>query len=314
MAAALLVVVLIAVEAPCGSVEAPCGSAAQTHPGAAPRPALQTDMAPEPAEPGSTHELGSPPPRPELAAAELAPAGLAAAAATAGDALTATTPGTTVGVAVRDRHTGETAIGSSGAVPMYAASLVKIVVAIDVLERRRAGLPVTPQHVELIRRALGPSDDKAMNTLWARFDGPGAVARVATQVGLTDTRAPRDPSQWGETLLSARDVVKLYDHVLSGMSAEDRELIIGALAAAPPIATDGFDQAFGLLAGAPPVASKQGWMCCLAGQIVLHSTGIPGPDRRFVVALLSSQPRRVGYEGARAMLTAVTDAVRAPLA
>ena len=297
VAAALLVAVLIGVEAPFGNAE-------QDHAGAAARSAPQADAAPDPTEPESDHGPGSPVPH----------TGLAAAAAAAGDALAATAPGATVGVAVRDRHTGETAIGESGALPMYAASLVKIVVTIDVLERRRAGLPVGPQHVELIRRALGPSDDEAMNTLWVRFDGHGAVARVAAQLGLSETRAPRDPSQWGEAVLSARDVVLLYDHVLSGMPPEDRELIVGALAAAPPIATDGFGQAFGLLAGAPPAASKQGWMCCQAGQITLHSAGIPEPGRRFVVALLSSRPRDVGYDGARATVTDVAGAVRAPLA
>ena len=51
-----------------------------------------------------------------------------------------------------------------------------------------------------------------------------------------------------------------------------------------------------------------------AGQITLHSAGIPDPDRRFVVALLSSQPRGVGYDGARATVTDVADAVRTPLA
>jgi hypothetical protein len=127
-------------------------------------------------------------------------------------------------------------------------------------------------------------------------------------------RPPKDPSQWGETVLSARDVVLLYDHVLSGMRTEDRKLIIGALAAAPPVAADGFDQAFGLLAGAAPAASKQGWMCCVQGQVTLHSTGIPDPDRRFVVAVLSSQPRGVGYGDARTTVNAVADAVRAPLA
>ena len=64
----------------------------------------------------------------------------------------------------------------------------------------------------------------------------------------------------------------------------------------------------------PPTASKQGWMCCQAGQITLHSTGIPDPGRRFVVALLSSRPRDVGYAGARATVTDVAGAVRAPLA
>ena len=302
VAAALLVAVQI-------SIEAPFGNAEQDHAGAAARPPSQAitapdPTAPDPTAPGSERDPGPPAPR----------TGLAAAAVAAGNALAATAPEATVGVAVRDRHTGETAIGAAGALPMYAASLAKIVVAIDVLERRRAGLPVGPQHVGLIRRALGPSDDEAMNTLWVRFDGNGAVARVAARLGLTETRPPQDPSQWGEAVLSARDVVKLYDHVLSGMAPEDRELIVGALAAAPRIATDGFDQAFGLVAGAPAGASKQGWMCCVAGQITLHSAGVTGPGRRFVVALLSSQPRGVGYGGARATVTAVADAVRAPLA
>lgn len=239
----------------------------------------------------------------------------ATAAVAAGDQLAAATPGATVGVAVLDRLTGATTIGAAGAAPMYAASLVKIVVALDVLAMRRGGLPVLPSDIDLIRQALGPSDDQAMNALWVRFDGYGAVARVAGRLGLTETRAPQDPAQWGEALTSARDVAALYQHVLTALPAADRDLLIGALAASPPVATDGFDQAFGLLAGAsaPFAVSKQGWMCCVDGRITLHSAGLPTAGGRYVVTLLSSVPRAVGYDGARALLTTAADGARGSL-
>lgn len=224
-------------------------------------------------------------------------------------------PGVTLAVAVADLASGYSAGDVAATEPMYAASLVKVVLAVDVLQRRRSGLEVGPEALALIQRALGPSDDQAMNLLWTAFDGPSAVTRVARQLGLTATRPPADPSQWGESLVSARDMVIVYRHVLQDMPAWDRELIMGALAGAPPIAADGFDQAFGLQApaAAPSAAAKQGWMCCPDDRINLHSVGTLGEQRRFVVALLSSQPLDEGYDGARETLTAAAAAARAAL-
>ncbi len=272
-----------------------------------PHRAAQPSTMPETGVP----EVDLPAPSPSAAPA----AAPAAAAVAAGDALAAATPGATLGVAVLDRRTGQTAIGAAGAAPMYAASLTKIMVALDVLAMRRGGVPVLPADLDLIRRALGPSDDQAMNALWIRFDGHGAVTRVASRLGLRETRPPEDPSHWGEALTSARDVVALYQHLLTELPVADRDLLVGALAAAPPVATDGFDQVYGLLAGEPgrSAVSKQGWMCCQDGRITLHSAGLPHRADPYVVALLSSVPSAVGYDGARTMLTAAADAVRAPL-
>jgi hypothetical protein len=76
------------------------------------------------------------------------------------------------------------------------------------------------------------------------------------------------------------------------------------------IAADGFDQRFGLLAAAPPFTGvKQGWMCCVGGNRHLHSVGVV--DRRVVV-LLSEVPRQVGYDEARAALTAAAAALPPP--
>ncbi len=236
------------------------------------------------------------------------------AAVTAADDVVSGRSDVTLAVAVADRATGEFVGSMSGTEPMYAASLVKIIIAVDVLQRRRSGLAVDAEDVALIRRALGPSDDQAMNLLWTRFDGPAAVSRVARQLGLSATRPPVDPSQWGESLVSAHDMVLLYRHVLGELPPWDRELIMTALATAPPVAADGFAQDFGLQA-APgrSLAAKQGWMCCPDDRINLHSTGALGEQRRFVVALLSNQPAGRGYDGARETVTAAADAVRAAL-
>ncbi len=232
-----------------------------------------------------------------------------AAAVAAVDELSAARPAVTLSVAVADRATGRIASNAAGTRPMYSASLVKLVLAIDVLQRR----PVSAADLALLRRALGPSDDQAMNVLWTRFDGPSALSRVARQLGLTATSPPADPSQWGQALVSARDMVVVFRYILDAMPAADRELIMSTLAGAPRIAADGFNQAFGLAAAAPSTATKQGWMCCVDDRIQLHSVGTLGEQHRFVVALLSSHPAGRGYDDAREIVNAAADAVRAAL-
>ena len=223
-------------------------------------------------------------------------------------------PGLDLGMAVLDTGTGESS-GSASATPMYAASLTKLVVVVDIVERRRAEqLPVADSDVALIERALGLSDDVAMNELWTRFDGQGAVSRVSERLGLTETQPPQDASYWGEMVTSAADVVRIYAHV-SKLPEPDRQLILGALASAPGVAADGFSQDFGLLAigAADAPVVKQGWMCCFEQTAYLHSAGFVGPDHRFVVALLSRQPYEASWATSRDGLTAVASAVGSAL-
>jgi hypothetical protein len=261
----------------------------------------------------------TPDPTPSAAPTTAAPQrGLAQAAV---DAAQARASGSTqLAVAVLDRATGETAVNGRGDEPYYTASLSKLVVVVDVLDRRRFdGLTVTDADLALIGRALGPSDDSAMSALWERFDGAGAPARVSRRLGLKGTSAPRRTGQWGEVEVTAADYVTLWNYVLDEMPAADRDLLIGDLNAAPPVAKDGFDQAFGLLApavrgsGGPGAVAKQGWMCCFSGQYYLHSAGAVGADRRFVVALLTRVPRSAGWPGTRSELDGITEQAVAAL-
>ncbi len=261
--------------------------------------------------PGSVQPL--PEQVPEQAPAPVPRTGLARAAV--GAAERAAAASTELAVAVLDRTTGEVAVGEQGTEPYFTASLSKLVVAVDVLDRRRLeALIVSDADIDLIRKALGPSDDNAMNALWTSFDGVGAAPRVSERLGLTATTAPRDPSQWGEMSVSAVDIVRLWQYVLDEMPVADRGLLISAMGAAPARARDGFDQAFGLLSSAvdgpraPGAVAKQGWLCCFSGKYYLHSAGVLGADQRFLVALLTRVPRGPGWEAARQELTGIATA------
>jgi len=227
-------------------------------------------------------------------------------------------PDTQLAVAVYDRVTGETATGKRGQEPYYTASLAKVVLAVDMLDRRRlAGLEFSEGDLTLLRRALSASDDSAMNALWAKFDGQGAAARVSQRLQLSGTSAPDDPTQWGEMSVPASDFVRIWRYILDELPGADRDLLVSDMAAAPATANDGFNQAFGLLApavkGPTGAVAKQGWMCCFSAQYYLHSAGIVGPDERFLVVLLTRQPRTVGWDGARRELNGIATAATQPL-
>jgi hypothetical protein len=223
--------------------------------------------------------------------------------------------GVTLGVAVLDRTTGQVTTNGEADTPLRTASVAKLFTVVDVLTRRAAGqATVTPSDEQRIRRALSLSDDEAMNGLYSRFGGPEGIERVASLLGLTATSPTDRAGQWGETRTSARDVATLYDFVLTRLAPADRDLVLNSLEAAPATAADGFDQGFGLLdpARRGTAAAKQGWLCCLQSSVDLHSAGLPDAEGRYVVVLLSNQPR--GYDAARTVLDDAAGAARDALA
>jgi hypothetical protein len=205
-----------------------------------------------------------------------------------------------VGVALMDLETGRL-LAQQGDQPFYSASLSKLVLAADALQQ-----PLSDTDRQLIYRALSVSDDNAMDVLWTRFDGMDAVGRVAAAAGLTGTHAPEDPSQWGEVVITANDMVRLYRFILG---SPVRDAVVEALSAAPATAADGFDQAFGLL-GVTGVYAKQGWMYYLPGDVHLHSAGVLGD--RYAVAVLTTSPTG-SWTTARQAIDAVATALLAKL-
>lgn len=201
-----------------------------------------------------------------------------------------------VGVTVMDLQTGQT-VSQDGDKQFYSASLSKLILAVDALQQ-----PLSDDDEDLIHRALSASDDEAMDVLWERFDGMDAIGRVAAEAGLTETHAPDDPSQWGEVVITANDMVRLYHYILG---SPVRDTVVAALSAATPTAADGFDQEFGLL-GISGFYAKQGWMYYLPSDVYLHSAGVL--DNRYAVAVLTTSPTG-SWTTARQSINAVTKAL-----
>lgn len=182
------------------------------------------------------------------------------AAASAGGVKPPTVPaGTTASWLVFDRKAGKFVATRNAHRKFRSASVVKILIAIDYLDKRKT---VPAADARLLKVMLRSSDDHAATTFWNR-DGKGAIVqRMARKLGLSDTAPPpaSKPGFWGYTSLSAYDIVRTYRYLLDTAAPAVRDTILGHLRNSTPCGTDGFDQYFGIPRAVPkPWAVKQGW-------------------------------------------------------
>ncbi|MDG4667177.1 serine hydrolase [Mycobacterium sp. 236(2023)] len=214
--------------------------------------------------------------------------------------------GAEIDTVVLDRTTGQTV--SSGANSSFPiASVVKLFIADDLLLQESEGkTELSPDDRAALDRMLRSSDDGAAQTFWDRSGQSDIIARIKARYGLGGTTAPWN-GHWDVTTSTASDLVRYYDMLLDGtggLPPEQANIILGDLARSTPTGLDGYPQRFGIPDGlyAEPVAVKQGWFCCWNGGNQLHvSTGVIGPDRRYVMAIGSLDP--TSEAGARDNIT-----------
>lgn len=214
--------------------------------------------------------------------------------------------GAEIDTAVLDRTTGQ--VASSGANSSFPiASVVKLFIADDLLLQESEGkTTLSTDDRAALDRMLRSSDDSAAQTFWDRSGGSAIIARIKARYGLAGTAAPWN-GHWDVTTSTANDLVRYYDMLLDGtggLPPDKADIILGDLAQSTPTGLDGYPQRFGIPDGlyAEPVAVKQGWFCCWNGGNQLHvSTGVIGPDRRYVMAIGSLDP--TGEAGARENIT-----------
>ncbi|WP_146147558.1 hypothetical protein [Prauserella shujinwangii] len=206
-----------------------------------------------------------------------------------------------LGVAVLDRSEGRLVLAHRPDAEFTSASLVKLLIALEALERGEPGRRVVTM--------LARSDDPIASALWTEYGGTGIVTRWAQRLALTATRPAEDPGRWGDTVVTPDDVVRVYEYVLEEAPDRTREVILAGLRSATTYGADGFDQSFGIpdaaAAAGIPRAVKQGWSCCRFGR-VLHTTGLLGADARFVVVVLTANPETESWTGAARRLTTLT--------
>jgi hypothetical protein len=208
--------------------------------------------------------------------------------------------GAEISSAVLDRNTGQLVTnGNVGTIAI--ASVVKLFIADDLLLQESKGqTQLSADDRSAFDRMLRSSDDSAAETFWNRSGGSAIINRVVARYGLTSTQPPSN-GRWFNTISTVTDLVHYYDMMLAGtggLPPEQASRILSNLAASTPTAPDGmvpggvYPQRFGIPEGlyAEPVAVKQGWMCCVNSDWMHLSTGVIGPDRRYVMAISSMQP------------------------
>ena len=198
-----------------------------------------------------------------------------------------------------DRNTGELVTNGNG-MTMAIASVVKLFIADDLLLQVSKGqTKLSPEDRKLMDVMLRASDDSAAETFWNRSGGSAIIDRVVARYGLSSTRRPGN-GRWFNTISTATDLVHYYDMLLAGtggLPPEQASIMLANLAASTPTAPDGmvpggvYPQRFGIPEGlyAEPVAVKQGWMCCVGADWMHLSTGVIGPNRRYVMVIGSMQ-------------------------
>jgi hypothetical protein len=213
-----------------------------------------------------------------------------------------------VAAIVFDRSAGRYLIAEEPDRPFQSASLVKLLIAVDRLSRQ----PVDERTRSRLSSMLATSNDAVASQFWAAGGGNSIIRRLDTALHLSAV-PPRPESLWGWTQVSAQDILTVYQYILDGLAPADRELILSALRSAPRIATDGYDQHFGIPDGLPgmPWAIKQGWSEG-QGVVAVHSTGLVGAGDRYIVVLMTEHPARVGWRAAMRQATA-TMRLLAPL-
>lgn len=247
--------------------------------------------------------------------------------------------GTTAAWVVFDRQAGKIVATRNAHRKYRSASVVKILIAIDYLERRKS---VPAADARLLRIMLRSSDDDAASTFWDRLGKGQIIVRQARRLGLSDTTPPpaSKPGFWGYTSLSAYDIVRTYRYLLDRADARVRDTILSHLRHSTPCGTDGFDQTFGIPDALPrPWAVKQGWsgfgttppvrcggggaravgapISWIAqratgsgvpdyGRPVLHSTGLAGKGERYVMAVLTAHPAGGTWSSSVKRITTLT--------
>lgn len=202
--------------------------------------------------------------------------------------------GADVTIALLDRRNGHyEAVADT--VSFATASVAKLFIADDLFYRETtAELALTDDERGLVARMLEDSDDDAANALWDEYGTSTIVDDVVSRYHLSDTAVPFD-DRWWNTTTTGHDLVDYYAAVLDGRGGLDtahRDELVGYLRRSHPTAADGYDQSFGIPAGLPDatdVAVKQGWMCCVDNRWMHLSTGVIGPDDRYVLVLVSRE-------------------------
>ncbi len=229
----------------------------------------------------------------------------------------ATARSTTVAISYMDLVTGEYRDNGSLAHARFgSASVVKVLIADDVLYRAwRGEIALSESDWQGMGVMLRSSDNAPASRFWSAHGGPAIVNRIKARYGLNEIQPPASAPWWGLTQLTSYDMTLYYQRLVqgsAGLPAFLVDFVIGQLRAFTSHGTDGFYQRMGVPDGLPGegvLGVKQGWMCCQGGIRTINSTGVVGPDARYLVIVLAQEGTGPGYEHTKESVTRVVRAL-----
>lgn len=238
-------------------------------------------------------------------------------------------PGMTASYLMVDRQSGRT-VAKDEHKQFRSASLVKVLIALDYLERLGPDAEIPPADAELMRPMLRSSANDPASELWVRGGYEQVIYRMSAQLGLVDTDPPADRGMWGYTATTAADVVRMYRYILEKADPDHREFIMGHLRAITQCSGT-WDQSWGIpSAVGRPYAAKQGWSAwgstppagdCAAGprlstsdevdltSPLMHTSGTLGWQDSKILVVMTLQPQGTTYTESARRITDLTTTV-----
>ncbi|MGZ3148243.1 serine hydrolase [Lentzea chajnantorensis] len=211
-----------------------------------------------------------------------------------------TRPGT-VGIVLRDREKGVVWRNDHAGDEVWTASTIKLAMAVNLLERHRAGqIRLSSEDRRLMTAMLHSSDDDATDALWKRYSGTTFNAAFP-RYGMTGLVAQRGYTSafpyWGFEKCTADDLDRLVNHVLDQVNPDDRAYLVEQMRGVGP------EQQWGVWG--PDSGVKNGWSEEDSGW-VMNSVGFVGPGQRYTLAIMNDLGREGGYDEGRATDTEIT--------
>jgi len=209
---------------------------------------------------------------------------------------------TTIDCAVMNLATGKTYSFTTGALPHYDASIVKLDVLETILATHQSVVPSTWQ--PLATSMIEDSDNNATTDLWEKIDGYSALTNYNNRLGLKHTVVEKLLSvkgfpwpAWGLTTTTAADQVRLVQQIAEStgiLTATARRY--AATLMANVIASEDWGITSGVSQGTT-VSLKNGWLP-IHGYTdwTVNSIGwIHGNGHDYIAAILTDGNATMGY-------------------
>jgi hypothetical protein len=205
----------------------------------------------------------------------------------------------TAGVAVVDSTTGKVQGNPDSGVVLRTASIVKIVIGMRLFARaheQHRGLTADEQSD--LQQMIRASDNDAASRLWAALGGPAVIDWVRKVTGVRNTAPPADPTSWGFTTTTARDMAVILTALVHarGVTAAHRDALLREMRQVIPSQRWGVADA---VHHSNP-AVKNGWYPDIDEQVWrVNCTGItddgPHPNR-WIIVVTTRYPVNLGQD------------------